>query len=161
MGRRPTRATTKEMEGIERNARVLYNPSVLSLLPSTNSRDHVAWIRRRELKRRLCSCLCSSQTRGWSYPGIRMFEVTEWIAKRNLTIPRLELISGYMTVNLATNVQQVLTTHPATVHCWLDSSVALYCIVLYCIVLYCIVLYCIVLYCIVLYCIVLYCIVLY
>ena len=48
------------------------------------------------------------------------------IAKRNLTIPRLELISGHMTVNLATNVQQALTTHPATVHCWLDSSVALY-----------------------------------
>ena len=48
------------------------------------------------------------------------------IAKRNLTIPRLELISGHMTVNLATNVQQALTSHPATVHCWLDSSVALY-----------------------------------
>ena len=48
------------------------------------------------------------------------------IAKRNLTIPRLELISGHMTVNLATNVQQALTTHSATVHCWLDSSVALY-----------------------------------
>jgi hypothetical protein len=31
-----------------------------------------------------------------------------------------------MTVNLATNVQQALTTHPETVHCWLDSSVALY-----------------------------------
>ncbi|CAB4026469.1 Hypothetical predicted protein, partial [Paramuricea clavata] len=48
------------------------------------------------------------------------------IAKRNLSIPRLELISGNMTVNLATNIQQALTTHPATVHCWLDSTVALY-----------------------------------
>ena len=48
------------------------------------------------------------------------------LAKRNLTIPRLELISGHMTVNLATNVQQALTSHPATVHCWLDSTVALY-----------------------------------
>ena len=48
------------------------------------------------------------------------------IAKRNLTIPRLELISGHMTVNLATNVQQALTSHPATGHCWLDSTVALY-----------------------------------
>ena len=48
------------------------------------------------------------------------------IAKRNLTIPRLELISGHMTVNLATNVQQALTSHQATVHCWLDSTVALF-----------------------------------
>ena len=47
------------------------------------------------------------------------------LAKRNLTIPLLELISGHMTVNLATNVRQALTTHPATVHCWLDSTVAL------------------------------------
>lgn len=48
------------------------------------------------------------------------------IAKRNLTIPRLELILGHMTVNLATNVQQALTDHQTTIHCWLDSTVALY-----------------------------------
>lgn len=48
------------------------------------------------------------------------------IAKRNLTIPRPELVSGHMTVNLAINVQQALTDHHATVHCWLDSMVALY-----------------------------------
>ena len=48
------------------------------------------------------------------------------IAKRNLTIPRLELISGHMTVNLTTNVQQALTDYQATIHCWLDSTVALY-----------------------------------
>ena len=96
MGRRPTRATTKEMEGMERNARVLYNPSVLSLIPSTNSRDHLAWIRRCELKRRLCGCLWSSQTRRWGYPGIGCSKSR--IVKRNLSIPRLELISGHMTV---------------------------------------------------------------
>jgi hypothetical protein len=48
------------------------------------------------------------------------------IAKQTLTISRLELILGHMTVNLATNVQQAPTTHPATVHCWLDSTLALY-----------------------------------
>ena len=48
------------------------------------------------------------------------------IAKRNLTIPRLELISGHMTVNLTTNVRQAVTNYQAPIHCWLDSTVALY-----------------------------------
>ena len=48
------------------------------------------------------------------------------IAKRNLTIPRLELISGHITVNLTTNVRQAVTDYQAPIHCWLDSTVALY-----------------------------------
>lgn len=49
------------------------------------------------------------------------------LAKRNLTIPRLELVSGHMAVNLATNARSALNTHAvSTVHCWLDSTVALY-----------------------------------
>ena len=49
------------------------------------------------------------------------------LAKRNLTIPRMELVSGHMAVNLATNVKTALTIHPPPIiHCWLDSSVALY-----------------------------------
>ena len=48
------------------------------------------------------------------------------IAKLNLTIPRLELISGHMTVNLTTNVRQAVTDYQAPIHCWLDSTVALY-----------------------------------
>ena len=48
------------------------------------------------------------------------------IAKRNLTIPRLELIAGHMAVNLAINVQKALSTDQVTIHCWLDSTVALY-----------------------------------
>ena len=31
-----------------------------------------------------------------------------------------------MTVNLATNVQQALAHNQTTIHCWLDSTVALY-----------------------------------
>ena len=49
------------------------------------------------------------------------------LAKRNLAIPRLELVSGHMAVNLATNVKTALAVHPPPIiHCWLDSSVALY-----------------------------------
>lgn len=48
------------------------------------------------------------------------------IAKRNLTIPRLELIAGHMAVNLVTNVQKALRKDPVGIHCWLDSTVALY-----------------------------------
>ena len=48
------------------------------------------------------------------------------IAKRNLTIPRFELISGHMTANLITNVQVAFSNQNVTLHCWLDSAVALY-----------------------------------
>ena len=47
--------------------------------------------------------------------------------KQGLTIPRLELVAGHMTVNLASNVRDALDGLPvAKTHCWLDSSVALY-----------------------------------
>ena len=48
------------------------------------------------------------------------------IAKRNLTIPRLELISGHMAANLVSNVQAAVNAQHLSVHCWLDSTVALY-----------------------------------
>ncbi|XP_068720014.1 uncharacterized protein [Montipora capricornis] len=50
------------------------------------------------------------------------------LAKQGLTIPRLELVSGHMAVNLASNVRQALEGLPlaTTLHCWLDSSVALH-----------------------------------
>ena len=48
------------------------------------------------------------------------------LAKRNLTIPRLELVAGHMAINLATNVQLAIDLYPVSVHCWLDSTVALY-----------------------------------
>ena len=48
------------------------------------------------------------------------------LAKRNLTIPRLELVAGHMAVNLAANVHTALNNYPVTVHCWLYSTVALY-----------------------------------
>ena len=48
------------------------------------------------------------------------------LAKRGLTIPRLELVAGHIAANLIVNVQQAV--HPiitADLHCWLDSTVAL------------------------------------
>jgi hypothetical protein len=49
------------------------------------------------------------------------------IAKRNLAIPRLELVSGHMAANLVTNVETAIGNEKVTsVHCWLDSTVALY-----------------------------------
>ena len=49
------------------------------------------------------------------------------LAKQGLTIPRRELVSGHMAVNLLSNVQAALQGFPVTsLHCWLDSSVALH-----------------------------------
>ena len=48
------------------------------------------------------------------------------LAKKNLTIPRLELFAGHMAVNLMTNVQAALNFLPRETHCRLDSTVALY-----------------------------------
>ena len=48
------------------------------------------------------------------------------MAKKDLTIPRLELVSGHMAVNLAHNVREALAGFPVSgVYCWLDSTVAL------------------------------------
>ena len=50
------------------------------------------------------------------------------LAKQGLTIPRLELVSGHMAVNLIANVPQALEglTLATSDHCWLDNSVALH-----------------------------------
>ena len=48
------------------------------------------------------------------------------LAKKNLTIPRLELVTGHMAVNLVANIQAALNFLPHKTHCWLDSTVALY-----------------------------------
>ena len=49
------------------------------------------------------------------------------LGKQGLTIPRLELVSGHMAVNLLTNVREALEGFPVTkLICWLDSTVALH-----------------------------------
>ena len=49
------------------------------------------------------------------------------LSKQGLTIPRLELVADHMAVNLIINVREALEGLPLTsMHCWLDSSVALY-----------------------------------
>ncbi|XP_028419005.1 uncharacterized protein LOC114544617 [Dendronephthya gigantea] len=49
------------------------------------------------------------------------------LAKRDLTIPRLELVAGHMAVNLGSNVERAIGIEKVSgVHCWLDSTVALY-----------------------------------
>ena len=49
------------------------------------------------------------------------------LAKKGLTIPRLELVSGYMAVNLLTNLTEALKGFLLTAkYCWLDSTIALY-----------------------------------
>ena len=49
------------------------------------------------------------------------------LAKKELTIPRLELVSGHMAVNLLSNVSEALQGFPVTLkYCWLDSTVALH-----------------------------------
>ena len=48
------------------------------------------------------------------------------LSKKNLTIPRLELVAGHMAVNLAVNVCDALQSCDPGLHCWLDNTVALY-----------------------------------
>ena len=50
------------------------------------------------------------------------------LAKKGLTIPRLELVSRHMAVNLLSNTSEALEGFPVTVkYCWLSSTVALHC----------------------------------
>ena len=49
------------------------------------------------------------------------------LVKRNLSIPRLELVAGHMAVNLLSNVEREIDQRiVSSLHCWLDSTVALY-----------------------------------
>ena len=49
------------------------------------------------------------------------------LAKKGLTIPRLELVSAHMAANLAENVKNAPEGQPVrSVHEWLDSTVALH-----------------------------------
>ena len=49
------------------------------------------------------------------------------LAKKRLTIPRLELVSGHMATNLVNNVKESLEGFPVNrVVGWLDSTVALH-----------------------------------
>ena len=50
------------------------------------------------------------------------------LAKKGLTIPRVELIPGNMAVNLVTNIQKGLEGFllATDIQCWLDSTVALH-----------------------------------
>ena len=48
------------------------------------------------------------------------------LSKRNLTIPRLELVAGHMATILAVNVRDALENYHPEIYCWLDSTVALY-----------------------------------
>lgn len=49
------------------------------------------------------------------------------LAKRNLTVPRLELVSAHMATNLVVNLRNALKDLPEpTVYGWLDSTVALH-----------------------------------
>ena len=49
------------------------------------------------------------------------------LAKKNLTIPRLELVSAHMAANLVDNVRTALERYPIkSVHGWSDSTVTLH-----------------------------------
>ena len=51
------------------------------------------------------------------------------LTKKNLTIPKLELVAAHTTANLVDNVRTALEEYPITSVYWLsDSTVALHCI---------------------------------
>ena len=47
------------------------------------------------------------------------------LAKRNLTIPSLELIAAQMSANLSQNIKNALTNHVRNFYAWSDSTVVL------------------------------------
>ena len=52
---------------------------------------------------------------------------TARVAKKNQTIPRLELVSGHVVANMLDNTRNILKRYPVTsCHGWLDSTVALF-----------------------------------
>ena len=52
------------------------------------------------------------------------------LAKRELTVPRLELISAHMAINLVINIRNAIKELPVPmIYSWLDSTVALHWIV--------------------------------
>ncbi|XP_068674565.1 uncharacterized protein [Montipora foliosa] len=58
---------------------------------------------------------------------VEMLRFTRALFKRGLMIPRLELVSGHMAVNLLANVASALDGFPLMEkYCWLDSTVALH-----------------------------------
>ena len=49
------------------------------------------------------------------------------LAEQGLMIPRLELVSGHMAVNLITDIKNTLEgLHVSQLYCWLDSTVMLH-----------------------------------
>ena len=49
------------------------------------------------------------------------------LSKKGLTIPRLELVSGHMAVNLLANMASALDGFPLVEkYCWLNSTIALH-----------------------------------
>ena len=57
----------------------------------------------------------------------RLLAAKSRLAKKGLTIARLELVSAHMAVNLMENVKNALEGQPVrSVHGWLDSTVALH-----------------------------------
>ena len=49
------------------------------------------------------------------------------VAKKNLTIPRLELVTGHMAANLVANIEKAIGADRVTsLYYWLDLTVALY-----------------------------------
>ena len=49
------------------------------------------------------------------------------LAKKNLTIPRLELVAAHMAANLVENVRAAIEGYPVnSVYGWIDSTVALH-----------------------------------
>ena len=48
------------------------------------------------------------------------------LAKRGMTIPRLELVAAHMAANMVNNTSKALSHIPHEKHCWSDSTVALW-----------------------------------
>ena len=85
----------------------------------------ITWIRGKQAKSVFSNSLCSCSVRGQHNPGLVCLKSRS--AKKNLSIPRLELVAAHMMSNVVSNIERLIdTAKVSSVPCWSDSTVALY-----------------------------------
>ena len=91
----------------------------------TNSVNHSTWFWRwKEKAAAATSYVFVKQESGTSQA---LLTAKARLAKKDKTIPRLELVAAHMTINMLSNARKALAGYPVVKsYCWSDSSTALY-----------------------------------
>ena len=102
-------------EVVVRAARLHQSRTTISPSSILSARSCPARFRGREFSRCVHSNLRGSQARKQTTQ--RLVCAKSRLAKHNLTIPRLELVSGHMAINLITNIRTVMDKYVVATHC--------------------------------------------